>query len=57
MADSDSSEPVQVDPVQPTTDEKAPAVKPDETKGISRLPAEGKKAVSKSDETIVRLNK
>jgi hypothetical protein len=57
MADSDSSEPVQVDPVQPTSDEKAPAVKPDETKGISRLPVEGKKAVSKTDDTIVRLNK
>lgn len=57
MAESDSSEPVQVDPVQPITNEKATPVNPDESKGLSRLPAEVKKSVSKTDETILRLNK
>ena len=57
MADSDSSEPVQVDPVQPTSSEKAPRVNPDETKGLARLPGDVKTTVSKADETLQRLNK
>ena len=57
MADSDSSEPVQVDPAQPTSNEKAAAVKPNDTKGLARLPGDVKQTVSKADETILRLSK
>jgi hypothetical protein len=57
MADSDSSEPVQIDPAQPTSNEKAKPVRPDETKGLARLPSDVKVSVSKADETLLRLNK
>lgn len=54
---SDSSEPVQVDPAQPTSNEKATSVQPNDTKGLARLPTDVKVSVSKVDETLLRLNK
>ena len=57
MADSDSSEPVQVDPALSSVDEKATPVNPNKVQGLARLPNDVKATVTTADETILRLTK